>query len=98
MKVIRHFVFSYGWCSVLLKSEADVGLHTEEAGFQDPFNFPVLFGGLLSFIYWKTWQCMKGLQSLVMQEKHHCIDTVHEVDGNWLNTLSHCMRAWKLMG
>lgn len=36
---------------LIVKSEADVDFHTKETGSQDPFNFQVLFSGLLSFIY-----------------------------------------------
>lgn len=36
---------------LMVKSEADVDIHIKETGSQVPFNFRVLFSGLLSFIY-----------------------------------------------
>lgn len=36
---------------LMVKSEADVDIQTKETGSQGPFNFQVLFSGLLSFIY-----------------------------------------------
>lgn len=74
---------------LMVKSEADVDIHIKETGSQDPFNFQILFSRLLSFIYWRTWQFMKGLQSLVMKKSHLYVDKVHEVVWNCLNTWNH---------
>lgn len=88
-QVIQHLILSYGWCSVLLGGKIGSRCGYSYQRNRSSGSLWVLFSRLLSFVYWRTWQFMKGLQNLVMKKPHLYADTVHEVDGCWLNTWNH---------